>query len=66
MEQNISSFPEMICRLLVAVSLVPIILYLQWLYLVFVPFYILATTLAGSDPVKALVLQFYNKLFMKN
>ncbi|GAB3544344.1 hypothetical protein [Spirosoma fluminis] len=49
---NITSPLELVLRLAVATYLVVGILYFEWMALVFVPFYILSTSLAGYDPLK--------------
>lgn len=57
MHANIHSPPEIIIRIILAINLAGLIVYMEWTYLIFIPFYILATALAGYDPLKAVLLK---------
>ncbi|SFE84860.1 hypothetical protein [Spirosoma endophyticum] len=58
---NVTGYLEPVLRLAGISFLVPLIVYLEWMVLVPVPFYILVTIMGGYDPLKALLVKLFSQ-----
>ena len=57
MKANVTTIKEGALRFVATVILVPFILAFDLYWLIFVPFYLVATVLSGSDPIKTILLK---------
>jgi len=52
-ETNVDMLPEGLFRLFIVPNIIVIILYFEYYFLVWVPFYLIVAVLSGYDPIKA-------------